>query len=227
MEMKKTIAISILLIFSLECAGIEHLPSTLHTKGNTLRPVATLRTGLNTANDAENRNIKASSSGRQSQKFFKTRTKKKGKPEPERETSALNALIFVAGTALAFYGTSKITGNPLIIFAVTVIAAGGILAIFGMLKDVLLFIPRKILDRRKKKAEELIKEGRVKVNNKIISLGDKASEDDNISVDGKLVRKQKMVCLMFHKPVGCITALRDTQYKTIMDYIKINADYRS
>tara|TARA_Y100000310_G_C20556922_1_gene751039 strand:+ start:440 stop:1120 length:681 start_codon:yes stop_codon:yes gene_type:complete len=73
----------------------------------------------------------------------------------------------------------------------------------------------------RRKAEKLIEEGRVKVNNKIISLGDKASDEDRITVDNKIVRQQKKVYLMFNKPTGCVTALRDEQYKTVMDYINI------
>lgn len=74
----------------------------------------------------------------------------------------------------------------------------------------------------RRKAEELIKEGRVKVNGKVISIGDKASEKDKLYVDNKLVEKQKKVYLMFNKPVGCVTAFSDREYKTVMDYIKIN-----
>lgn len=73
----------------------------------------------------------------------------------------------------------------------------------------------------RRNAEELIKEGRVKVNNKVISIGDKASEKDKLFVDGKPVKKQKDVYLAFNKPVGCVTALTDEYHKTIMYYIKI------
>ena len=73
----------------------------------------------------------------------------------------------------------------------------------------------------RRKAEELIKEGRVKVNGKTISIGDKASEEDEISVDDMAVKKEEKVYLMFNKPIGCVTALRDERYKTVMDYIKI------
>ena len=73
----------------------------------------------------------------------------------------------------------------------------------------------------RRKAEELIKAGRVKVNNKTISIGDQAEETDNLYVDGKPIQKHKKVYLMFNKPVGCVTALKDSEYKTIMDYIKI------
>jgi len=73
----------------------------------------------------------------------------------------------------------------------------------------------------RRKAEELIKEGKVKVNNKIISIGDKASENDKIYVNNKLIKTQKKVYLMLNKPIGCVTALKDGQYKTIMEFIKI------
>lgn len=73
----------------------------------------------------------------------------------------------------------------------------------------------------RRKAEELIDAGRVKVNDKVISLGDKATEQDKIFVDDKLVIKEKRVYIMFHKPVKCVTALRDRKYKTIMDFIKL------
>ena len=73
----------------------------------------------------------------------------------------------------------------------------------------------------RRKAEELIKEGRVKVNNKVVTIGDKASEDDKIYVDNNLVNKEEKVYLMFNKPVHCVTALRDEQHRTVMHYIKI------
>jgi len=73
----------------------------------------------------------------------------------------------------------------------------------------------------RRKAEELIKEGKVKVNDKLIHIGDKASEEDKIYVDGKLVNPQKKVYILFNKPIGCITAVTDKRFKTVMDYVKI------
>ena len=73
----------------------------------------------------------------------------------------------------------------------------------------------------RRKAEELIEQGRVKVNGKAITIGDKASEDDKIYVDGKLVSKGRKVYLIFNKPVHCVTALNDSHHKTIMHYIKV------
>ena len=72
----------------------------------------------------------------------------------------------------------------------------------------------------RRKAEQLIEEGIVKVNGKTISIGDKASESDSISVNNKVIIKQKKVYLMFNKPINCVTAVRDIQHKTVMDYIK-------
>jgi len=73
----------------------------------------------------------------------------------------------------------------------------------------------------RRKAEDLIAAGKVKVNGKTISLGDQAEEDDKITVEGIGVKKQRKIYLMFNKPLGCVTALSDKQYKTVNDYIKI------
>ena len=70
-------------------------------------------------------------------------------------------------------------------------------------------------------AEELIKEGRVKVNGKTITIGDKASETDRIYVDNKPVSREKNVYLIFNKPFGCVCALKDRKYFTIMEYIHV------
>ena len=56
----------------------------------------------------------------------------------------------------------------------------------------------------RRKAEELISQGKVKVNGKVISLGDKATEEDNITVNGQIVKAEKKVYLLFHKPVGYV-----------------------
>lgn len=73
----------------------------------------------------------------------------------------------------------------------------------------------------RRSAESLIEEGRVTVNGKQIHLGDKAKESDLIAVDGKSIKKEKKLYLMFNKPVGCVTALTDDRQKTIIDFIKI------
>ena len=73
----------------------------------------------------------------------------------------------------------------------------------------------------RRKAETLIEEGRVSVNGKKITIGDKAGTEDKIAVDGQVLKPEPKAYLVFHKPPGCVTALRDEQYKTVMDFIKV------
>ena len=73
----------------------------------------------------------------------------------------------------------------------------------------------------RRKAEVLIQDGRVKVNGKLITIGDKATLEDKIEVDNKLVIKERKMYLMLNKPLYCVTALKDDQHKTVMDYVKV------
>lgn len=80
---------------------------------------------------------------------------------------------------------------------------------------------QKLLNLPRRKAEELIKVGRVRVNDRIVTLGEKASENDKIYVDNKLVSSEKKVYIVFNKPVGCVTAATDKKFKTVLDYVKV------
>ncbi len=85
---------------------------------------------------------------------------------------------------------------------------------------------QKLLSNRgfcsRRKAEELIKEGRVKVNENIISIGDQATNKDKITVDDEPIDRERRIYLMLNKPPGCVTALTDDNLKTVMEYITIN-----
>lgn len=71
-----------------------------------------------------------------------------------------------------------------------------------------LIASRGLCSRRK--AEQWIIEGRVSVNGEIASLGDSASPEDHILIDGKpLPTVQGPVYLMLHKPRGYVTTLSD------------------
>lgn len=75
----------------------------------------------------------------------------------------------------------------------------------------------------RRKAEELIIEGRVTVNGKIATLGMKADiEKDHIKVNGKLLLKpEKKIYLMLNKPRGVVTSLYDPEGRpTIKDLLK-------
>lgn len=65
----------------------------------------------------------------------------------------------------------------------------------------------------RRKAEELISEGRVKVNGRDVTLGDKAdAHQDLISIDGEnlyIDKKKEFLYIMLHKPRGYITTADD------------------
>ena len=78
----------------------------------------------------------------------------------------------------------------------------------------------------RRKCEELILSGKVKVNNKIVNeLGVKInSEVDIVSYEGKVIRpEEKKVYIMLNKPEGYITSVKDEKgRKTILDLVKVN-----
>jgi len=76
----------------------------------------------------------------------------------------------------------------------------------------------------RRKSEELILNGRISVNGKIVSeLGTKVDgENDIIEFDGKRVFKdKKYVYIIFNKPEGCVTTVKDQfDRKTVLSYFK-------
>jgi 23S rRNA pseudouridine2605 synthase len=75
----------------------------------------------------------------------------------------------------------------------------------------------------RRKAEELIIEGRVTVNGTPARIGMKADPDrDHIKLDGKLLtgKKEPKVYLMFYKPRNVVTSLDDPEERpTVRDYL--------
>lgn len=76
----------------------------------------------------------------------------------------------------------------------------------------------------RRKAEELITQGRVTVNGQVITeLGSKADpERDHIKVDGKLLRgAERHIYLLLNKPKGYVTTSSDPEGRpTVMDLVK-------
>ncbi|MDP9268006.1 MAG: pseudouridine synthase [Acidobacteriota bacterium] len=79
----------------------------------------------------------------------------------------------------------------------------------------------------RRKAEELITQGRVSVNGAIVStLGAKADiENDHIKVDGKAVHlPERNVYLLLHKPKGYVTTVSDPEGRpTVMELVRSKA----
>lgn len=71
----------------------------------------------------------------------------------------------------------------------------------------------------RRKAEQLIIEGRVKVNNKTVrELGTKVSLADEIQVDHVPIEKEKFVYYLLYKPRGYITSVSDEKDRdTVID----------
>ena len=74
----------------------------------------------------------------------------------------------------------------------------------------------------RRKAEELIVQGKVKVNNVIITeLGVKVSPTDTVTIDGKALTKEEYEYILLYKPRGYLTTTSDDKdRKTVMDLIE-------
>jgi 23S rRNA pseudouridine2604 synthase len=72
-------------------------------------------------------------------------------------------------------------------------------------------------------ADKLIDQGRVKINGEVPLMGTKVSDEDEVSVNGKVVhraKKKKMVYIAFNKPVGIVCTTDQMREKNnIIDYI--------
>lgn len=79
---------------------------------------------------------------------------------------------------------------------------------------------RGVMSRRA--AEELIKNGRVSVNGAIASIGERAEENSEIRIDGKLLPcSSEPVYIVLNKPRGYVTTMTDERgRKTVADLVK-------
>lgn len=74
----------------------------------------------------------------------------------------------------------------------------------------------------RRKAEELITEGKVKVNGTVVrELGTKVTGKDRIEVNGVQIEREQSVYFLMYKPSGVITAVSDDKgRKVVTDYFQ-------
>ena len=75
----------------------------------------------------------------------------------------------------------------------------------------------------RRKSEDLITAGRVKVNGQTAELGMKVSEEDEVRVDGKSVERDvKLVTYLLNKPEGVVSTVDDERNRqTVMDLVPV------
>ena len=73
----------------------------------------------------------------------------------------------------------------------------------------------------RRKAEDLIKAGKVFVNGeRVTELGTKVSGDDTIMINGEILNKEDRVYFLFNKPRGVVSTVSDDKdRKTVLDFI--------
>lgn len=74
----------------------------------------------------------------------------------------------------------------------------------------------------RREADRLLEEGRITINGKVPELGTKVSDEDEIFVDGKTIKKveEDFVYIAFNKPVGIVCTTDTKREKNnIVDYI--------
>lgn len=76
----------------------------------------------------------------------------------------------------------------------------------------------------RRKAEELIEKGKVKVDGNIVrELGLKFDENCMIEIDNNIIEKQDKEYILLNKPRGCVTTTSDDKHrKTVLDLIETN-----
>jgi 23S rRNA pseudouridine2605 synthase len=74
----------------------------------------------------------------------------------------------------------------------------------------------------RRRADELIKAGRVTVNGAPGQLNTVVGKDDQVEVDGEEVARQRLAYVLLHKPQGVVTTARDPQgRRTVVEIVPL------
>lgn len=76
----------------------------------------------------------------------------------------------------------------------------------------------------RRKCEQLVVDGRVRVNGKTVTaLSTDIKDDDHVEVDGRAVKQTaRFVYIMLNKPKGCVCTVNDEKgRKTVLDFVKL------
>ena len=74
----------------------------------------------------------------------------------------------------------------------------------------------------RRKADELIKAGRVTVNGEPGELNTFVEEGARVEVDGRPVAKQRLAYVLLHKPAGVVTTAHDPQGRpTVVELVDL------
>ncbi|MGH2922148.1 MAG: S4 domain-containing protein, partial [Gaiellaceae bacterium] len=76
----------------------------------------------------------------------------------------------------------------------------------------------------RRKADELIKAGRVRVNDQPGQLNTFVEPTDVVELDGERLAPQALVYVLLHKPAGVVTTARDPHgRRTVVDLVRHDA----
>ena len=74
----------------------------------------------------------------------------------------------------------------------------------------------------RRKADELIKAGRVRVNGEVGEVNTFVGTGDRVELDGTPVAAQRLAYVLLHKPAGMVTTARDPQGRpTVVDLVDL------
>ena len=78
----------------------------------------------------------------------------------------------------------------------------------------------------RREANQIIAEGRVTINGKVATLGNRVFEGDKVKMDGRLVRnKVKTLYIAYNKPVGVVSTTDPKERDNIISMLTILKDY--